>query len=50
MIIIQTIYNTPEENAQETPMQRAARILLPTAALGGTGALLHNAFPDAYAQ
>jgi hypothetical protein len=42
------LYNTGQENEQETLGQRAARMLIPAVAMGGTGGVLHQGFPDAY--
>ena len=43
-------YNSNEENEQEDWKNRLPRYLLPAAALGGTGALAKNLFPNYYSQ
>lgn len=42
------LYNTDEENAEESPLQRISRILAPGLAAGGVGAVTSSLFPNYY--
>lgn len=43
-------YNSDEENAQEEPLDRIKRYLIPAVAGGAGGALLQSAFPNYYSE
>lgn len=44
------LYNTPEENAEETVMDRLKRYLIPSVGLGLAGAMTKGTFPKYYSE
>jgi hypothetical protein len=44
------LYNTPEENAEETTIDRLKRYLIPSAGLGLMGAMAKGTFPKYYSE
>lgn len=45
-LLKRNLWNTPEENTQESTLQRALRYLVPSLGLGATSASLNSLFPD----